>query len=202
MNKIKGVRNASTYSYRVIYTNEYGSSMGEFSSPLKINITDSIIPDPSNSSTMLIDFNFEALCRAPSVSILSWRSLSHSEILSYIIAILDEDQATAKISIELKDFNAVVRQQLSQIDSNEFRVQIANSNATILKKTHLTIRDLRPQTNYSFMLELDLEYTSDPSSLTLNPKPFKLISDVIECRTLSISEAFGSNFLNIIGMWF
>lgn len=166
--------------------------MGEFSRIVRINLTDSTPPGQFNSS-MLIDFNFQALCQVPTMSLLEWRLLTFSEVLSYIIAILDEEQTTAKISIELVDLNVIVY-HLDGLDA--FRVQIASSNETILKENSYSIRNLRPQSNYSFTLELDLEYESGDQS---NRKPFKLISETIECRTPSIEEAFGTQLLEIKG---
>lgn len=151
---------------------------------------------------MVIEFNLETQCASPTVSTMSWRRLTHSEILSYVIAILDEEQSTAHISIELDDFNIIVINK--QMPSDIFRVQIANSNQTILLVNQMRVRSLKPNTTYSFRLELDLEYwdyqnLSTSSSFMRLKKPFKLVSETIDCKTPSIEEAFGVEFLTIEG---
>lgn len=150
---------------------------------------------------MLVEFNLVATsCIAPTVSTLAWRRLTHSEILSYVVAILDEDQSTAHISIELNDFNVVVRNLLDP--SDQVRVLVANSNGSILSINEITVRYLKPDTNYSFSLELDLLYWDNfvSSSSVVVKKPFRLVSESIECKTPSVDDAFGNDFLEIIGL--
>lgn len=188
----------------MIFTNEFGSSTSDYSRTIRINSTDSMPPGQHfNSSSALVEFNLVATsCIAPTVSTLAWRRLTHSEILSYVVAILDEDQSTAHISIELDDFNVVVRNLLDP--SDQFRVQVANSNDSILRLNEITLRYLKPNTNYSFSLELDLFYwdnsVDSSSSSSVAKKSFKLVSESIECKTPSIGDAFGIDFLEIIGL--
>lgn len=185
---LKGVKNGSTYSYRVIYSNEFGSSLSDYSNWIKITYTNITCENSTISLTndsMLIDFGFTIDCNAPTVVNLNWNTLNFIQISTYLMSYLQEQDISAFYRINLTNFSVIIR----DINRNSsFSVAISNKN--INRKD---IRHLKPSNRYSFKLELAIEYVL----IKRNSSIFKLVSDTKECKTISIAETFASNSLNL-----
>ena len=191
------IKNGSTYAYRVIYTNEYGSSIGDYSNYIKINANSNGTDlDSLKNSSLQVIFGLETVCVAPSVANLTWQGFSFAEILTYLVTIFDPTQTLGIDELELKNLSVRVLFENKENGIVENRVLVSDRNETILKKDWAQMRNLVPRGRYSFSLDLLMEFRLNLSNLTW----FRLLSETKECWTQDIYDAFNQNSLEFNGI--
>ena len=199
------IKNSSVYSYRVVYSNEFGNSISEWSNEI---LTESIIdPDstlPSNQTSKIIKiiFSLSSNVLSPTALELKWRTYSKTEILNFI-KLYDSDinmnQFSSVLLYNITISNATVLIKNMNNDSSEFELLLSNK-ANANEVDAKLIKNLIPSTSYE--LRLNLYFTLEVVNKTkndsvMNRKAYKFISERVVSDTMSVKAAYGDFYLKL-----
>lgn len=196
------IRNESLYSYRVIYTNEFGNSVSDSSNVIHIDSSasrDDEEPIISKKNGSLIqvrmNFNLTLACLSPTSARVQWNRLDMAEILNFLSQLIDRFKVADQPRHVQLDMDALILVNLTlNVQSTNVKTYLLSDyNDTILKMDSYKSIDLQPATNYTFWANLLVGLiVPNASNLTL----VQLVSEKRMCSTGSVMEAFGDEALS------
>ncbi len=171
------IKDDSIYQYKIIYSNDFGNSISE---PSDLIFTESSKVDQEPirvaNNTIKLLFMLKTNCFAPNSVRLSWNTYLSNQLVN----ILTETFAlTVDIDKVRVDFSTEV-----VISSQNVSINLNLSN----QENSFRINTLKPFTTYTFRLNLTLK---------LDSLQFIIMSEAVNCTTMSVEEAFQKDFLVI-----
>lgn len=188
------------YKYRVIYGNEFGNSLSDWSDKILVtNFTETpAYQIQDNIQTFFLIFTLYSVSESPTSVHLKWKTYKADELLNLVKNLIEKSNGMSG--------NQMLLFSNTQIDKITVLIeQLNNENLTNLTATYLIsnrsdsilidnklIKNLKPDTKYSFKLNLYL--SADITNRTVKSKQqFKFSSEPTFSQTLSEYEAFKSS---------
>jgi hypothetical protein len=210
--------NSSIVQYKVIYGNEFGNSLSEWSieivTPSEGNETseangkeechddlENKNQKQNNMRILPISLAFKSFSRSPTGCYLHWNSYELDELVKYAMKSFegdDENMSEADRVIQLNVIkNATISIQVRTLFPNNTCSPIYEQRLTTHSKHSKFVNYLKPSFVYIFRLairlQLELIMQTDNLNASIIEKNLILASESSTCSTISIDEAFSDS---------
>jgi hypothetical protein len=203
------ISNDFVYQYRVVYTNEYGNALSEWSNFINMSriqnysttatacnltINDKII----NGSNISIINNIEVVYKMPTFVLIKWTIYTKDQLKNYLnklINITNSTQLSSYKRIIIQSETITAESKLETLSYNAF---VNNDSGSTNQTKNKLLNNLTPGIEYSFKVILSTRLVLEDSTETLTPNNIinlKFTSETIICTTISVQTAFNSSTL-------
>ena len=205
------VINNHTYRYKVIFTNEFGSSMSNWSSEIKIessfemenNGADngsfiSFINSDATQVKLRLNFNLDLACISASSVSIKWRAYKLNELLNLIVnsyerLIAGVNDYSKKKPAEVYEGDMILSFSMAININNLYDQLLVNDSASYDKLVpRLVVHNLIASKVYSFFIRLRIVLERVGVR-----RRFELVSEIRNCSTRSIEELFGPKLMEL-----
>ena len=186
------------YYYRVVFSNEFGNSLSEWSNEIHTpyDFPDEEVSKNKTSQTIRVIFDLKSECVSPNSVALNWKTFSINEILNFI--------KTYDIFLKMDNnnflYNLLIKNSTVQIKnanrSNEYEYLISNKpNSNEINQQ--IIEFLKPSLNYEFRLNLYFVLEIVNATHLVSNKTYIFQSEKANSTTMSVSDAFGDSYIGL-----
>jgi hypothetical protein len=201
-----------SFKYRVIFTNEFGSSISNWSNLISIDTSQYNKDDNNTFITYInsdatrikirLNFDLRAKCSSATSTLLEWKPFRLAEIINLLnsydtdkIESEEHRKVLIKNNLDLTKLNekSALFINMSLEINEKFYFLITNDTDLFDKLVRFSLHNLIPEKMYKYVLKLKL--VLDYRNKT---RYFDLISETSSCQTNSIQEMFGDKPLQIV----
>ena len=181
-----------SYKYMVIFGNEFGNTLGEWSVPLA-TITDTnaepMVLCVNGTNTVFVLFSLSLVCKSPSLVYLKWESYNVNELVNYASELISLNSMFSISNVQMKKYSIMIYEDKHV---KEMVILAANNSIDLLNSQLIT--NLRPSTHYSFKVVIFIQF--DLKNLTTNlttTESYEFFSERVACTTFALSSVFDSS---------